>query len=307
MALFYTTIQQMFILFIFICIGYICNKKMFLAPNTDESLAKLENNILMPALILNTFISQCTIKTLSQKWEIFIWGILILAGTLVVSHLLAKIFREDAYTENIFRYSFAFPNIGFMGIAVIQGIGGADLLFDYMIFTLPYNLFIYSIGVTWLLPGNGSQKFQLKKLINPMFTAMAIGTILGLLAPPIPQVVMGSISSLSACMSPLAMILTGYVIAKFNVLELLKNKKVYIASILRLIAIPLLTYSVLIVLNVSHNIILPAICALAMPMGLNTIVIPIAHKLDVTLGASMALISSVAAVITIPIVFMLIL
>ena len=307
MALFYTTIQQMLILFIFICIGYVCNKKMFLTQNTDESMAKLENNILMPALILNTFISQCTVKTLSQKWEIFLWGSIILAVTLIISCLLGKIFGEDAYTENVFRYSFAFPNIGFMGIAVIQGIGGADLLFDYMIFTLPYNLFIYSIGVTWLLPGKGTRKFDFKKLINPMFAAMAIGTALGLLAVPMPQIIMGSISSLSACMSPLAMILTGYVIAKFNVIELLKIKKVYIASVIRLIYIPLLAYSILNVLNISNVIILPAICALAMPMGLNTIVIPTAHKLDVTLGASMALISSVAAVITIPIVFMLIL
>ena len=46
-----------------------------------------------------------------------------------------------------------------------------------------------------------------------------------------------------------------------------------------------------------------AICAVAMPMGLNTVVIPAAYGEDTSAGASMALISSVLSIGTIPLVF----
>ena len=49
------------------------------------------------------------------------------------------------------------------------------------------------------------------------------------------------------------------------------------------------------------------ICAYAMPLGLNTIVIPAAYDSDTTIGASMALISNFLALITIPVVFFVLL
>jgi predicted permease len=47
------------------------------------------------------------------------------------------------------------------------------------------------------------------------------------------------------------------------------------------------------------------VCSLAMPLGLNTIVIPNAYGRDTTVAASMALISHMASVGTIPLIFML--
>lgn len=305
--IFLATLKQMIILFIFVTIGYIFNRKKYFPAKTDEVIAKLENNLLMPALIINTFYMQCTIENLSKKYSIFVAGIIVLTITVGIAYGLAKIFGNDDYTRKIYRYSFAFPNIGFMGIAVVQGIGGEELLFDYMIFTLPYNLLIYSIGITWLLPSVEQGSFNLGNLKNPLFGAMAIGIALGLVAIPIPTTVQTALSALSSAMSPLAMLLTGYVIAKFDVKELLKIQKVYGAVLFRLIIIPVLIYAVFYLFRIPNNIMIPTICALAMPMGLNTVVIPTAYGLNVDLGASMALVSSVAAIATIPLIFALIL
>lgn len=45
------------------------------------------------------------------------------------------------------------------------------------------------------------------------------------------------------------------------------------------------------------------LCATAMPLGLNTVVFPAAYGGDTTPGASMALISHLMSIITIPIMF----
>ena len=39
-----------------------------------------------------------------------------------------------------------------MGNAVVLGIFGEDVLFDYMIFTLPLCLYVYSFGTASLIP-----------------------------------------------------------------------------------------------------------------------------------------------------------
>ena len=59
--------------------------------------------------------------------------------------------KED-YMRKIYKYSFAVANFSFMGNAVVLGIFGEGVLFDYMIFTLPRCLYVYSFGTASLIP-----------------------------------------------------------------------------------------------------------------------------------------------------------
>jgi predicted permease len=104
-------------------------------------------------------------------------------------------------------------------------------------------------------------------------------------------------------MSPLAMLLTGFVIGEYSIKKLLGIKRIYLASFIRLIIIPLVFVVVLRLLSVEESIVKYALCATAMPLGLNTVIFPAAYGGDTTPGASMALISHVMSVITIPIMF----
>lgn len=100
---------------------------------------------------------------------------------------------------------------------MVSGIYGAESmeLFDYLMFTLPLNLFTYSIGIAWLVP-NGHGKFSMKNFVNPIFVSIFIGAILGLLPIPKFRLVTTIINSTAACMSPIAMILTGFVIGGYS-------------------------------------------------------------------------------------------
>ena len=104
-------------------------------------------------------------------------------------------------------------------------------------------------------------------------------------------------------MSPLAMLLTGFVIGEYRLKTLASNKKVYLASLIRLILLPTVFMLVLMALKTDKAILRAALCATAMPLGLNTVVFPAAYGGDTTPGASMALISHLISVVTIPIMF----
>jgi len=48
-----------------------------------------------------------------------------------------------------------------------------------------------------------------------------------------------------------------------------------------------------------------ALCSLAMPLGLNTIIIPSAYGKDTRVASGMALVSHILSCITIPVIFLL--
>ena len=307
MQVFSATLNQMFVLFTFMALGYFLNFKGILPLNTSIALSRLETNVLVPCLVFNTFYKYCTVENVSQKWSYIVYGTIITIASIVIGVFLSKLFAKDNYLQKIYTYSFAVANFSFMGNAVVLGIFGEDILFDYMVFTLPLCLYVYSFGTASLIPKkeNQNNKFSFKVFLNPICISMLLGGIAGLTGIPLPKFLVTAVSSAGACMSPLAMILTGFVVANFSIKTLAKVKRIYLASILRLIVLPIIFVLVLKLFKTDSTVIMLTLCATAMPLGLNTVVFPAAYGGDTTPGASMALISHLMSIITIPIMFTL--
>ena len=101
------------------------------------------------------------------------------------------------------------------------------------------------------------------------------------------------------------MLLTGITIASIDLKATVKNRMVYFLSIIRLVIIPLIAIGLLSLIPIPYGLALCSICALAMPLGLNSVVIPGAYGLDTSAAAGMALVSHVLSCISIPVIFML--
>ncbi len=298
---FTTTLNQMLMFFSVMILGFILRRKNIVPENADVSLSKVLTMVVSPALLLKTFIANFNLQTLVEKSYIFICGIVLLFILIFVGTALANLFADNRYIKYIYTYSFIIPNMGYMAQPLTLAVFGEQALFDLMIFSIPFNVYIYSVGYTRLNPKN--EKVSLKSLANPLFFSMGIAIVLGLLKVPIPDFLQNTLSSLSACMGVVAMLLTGMVIGKYDLRDLVSSGKIYVASLIRLIAIPGIVVYILKALGMPSYIYMSALCVLAMPMGLNTIVFPAAFGGDTKPGASMALISSVLGIITIPIMF----
>ena len=303
MQVFTATLNQMLVLFIFMVLGFFLNKKRLLPLDDSVVLSKLETYAFVPCLVFSVFYKYCTVENFKQKWTYMLYGAAVMAVSLPIGIVLAKFFAKDGYLKKIYTYSFAVANFSFMGNAVVLGVFGEKVLFDYMIFTLPLNLYVYSIGTASLIPTEKGGKLSVKTFVNPIFIALILGAVCGLLSVPLPKFITTAISSAGACMSPLAMLLTGFVIGEYSLKTLASDKKVYLASVIRLIIVPSAFMAVLLLLKTDKDIIRVALCATAMPLGLNTVVFPAAYGGDTTPGAGMALVSHLISVITIPVMF----
>lgn len=295
------TLMQMIMLFTFIVLGYIYRKAYPEVTGAGVVLSKLEVMIFLPALTLETFSKNCTIENFKSQLPMLITGIIIFAVIYAFSLVISRFFGKDPFSRGIYTYIFTFPNLGYIGYPLVLGVFGEMALFKFMIFAIPFNFGIYTLGIYHLNP---NREFSLKKLLNPPMIFMFVGIAFGLLNIKMPEFFAKTLASASSCMAPVAMILTGFVLAGMPFKKMFINGKAYIATLFRLIIFPVTFGAILHIIGVSHEIILMTVIFLSMPTGLNTVVFPEAFGGDSTEGAQCAVISGIFGIITIPLMLL---
>lgn len=308
MTVFLATLNQTAFLFLFIIAGYILAKWHFVPDNSQAVLSKLENTLFIPALVLGTFLENFTVQKIGAAWQLMLGSLLLAAAAIALALLCVGFCTKDKYEQNLYTYGLCFSNFGFMGNAVVSALY-PEIFLEYLIFTLPLWCLIYLWGVPVLLMGTDTGKptlvQRMKNFVNPMFVSTLLGIVMGLTGMQIPRFLSAAVSTAGSCMSPIAMLLTGMTIAQFDLKEVLKVKSVYLVTVLRLVLFPLFFIGAMALIPISEIYATCAICSLAMPLGLNTIIIPAALGKDTKVGSGMALVSHILSCVTIPLVFTL--
>lgn len=300
-------------LFTLIVLGYVLAKLKVIPDNTSAVLAKLENMIFIPALVLGTFMGSFTVDKISSAWKLLLFSSALTLIMAVIAVFTAKVCAKDSFVRKIYTYGLSFSNFGFMGNAVVMALF-PDIFVDYLLFTLPLWTLIYLWGVPVLLipEGEGTKKgiaSRLRAFVNPMFVCMLIGMLLGLsgIGAHLPSWFTSVVDTAGSCMSPIAMLLTGITVSSISLKKTFTSLGIYAVSIIRLLVYPLAFIAIMKLFpSLDYTIYVCAVCSLAMPLGLNTIVIPSAYGKDPTVASGMAVISHLLSCITIPLVFMLI-
>lgn len=317
MDIFNLTVKQMLMMFTLILVGFLLRKKKIVPENADTTMARLETFCFVPALTLFNQMTQCTPETFREHANLIIYGFAIVGIALLCAYPLSYLFvgkkkntPQEVYQRNIYRYAMTFANYGFMGNFIVLGVFGEEFLFRYLLFTFPLLAVGYSWGMFILVPKehNAGLLQNLKKgFLTPPFISLILGIVLGLIGAKdyMPEFLMNAFESASKCQGPVAMLLAGVVVGGYNFKELITNKKVYLATLFRLILIPLVMVLGLKALGTSKEIVTMAMIAFATPLGLNTIVYPAAYGGDTKTGASMAMISHALSVVTLPIMYLL--
>ena len=317
MDMFKPTFSQMLLMFCLIIVGFFLKKKSILPDNAYITMSKLETWVFVPAMNFSNMVKNFTIKNFSANAKFIMCGAIMIVIALAIAQPLAALFirikQNDSklvYQRNIYRYAMTFGNYGFMGNFIIQGVWGDEMLSKFLMFTMIIAVVCSSWGMYVLIPKDqnaGFGKNLMKGIITPPMIALATGMICGILnlKPYIPAFFSNMLGNASSCMGPVAMLLAGFVIGRFDVKKMLSDKKVYIASFVRLIVLPAIFVTVFKLFGVSKEILIFILICFGTPLGLNTIVYPAAYGGDTKTGASMAIISHTLCVITIPVMYVL--
>ncbi|NMB97145.1 MAG: hypothetical protein GYA02_11135 [Clostridiaceae bacterium] len=317
MEIFYLTLSQMLMMFTFILIGFILRKMKILPEASVTTMSRLETFVFVPALTLSNLMENCTVTALKENYVYILYGLAIVLPSLIIAYPLSKLFVKNyaeslelSYKRSVYKYALTFGNFGFFGNFIVLGVWGSEGLFKYLMFTFCVSLLCNSWGLFVLIPkeksGVVTLKSVLKRMLTPPIMALMIGLAAGLLniKAYLPDFFLDVLTKASSCMGPIAMLLAGFVIGGFEFKSLLLDKKVYVATILRLIVLPAIIVLILKIPGASKEIITYALICFGTPLGLNTIVYPASFGGETKTGASMAMISHTLSIITIPMMYL---
>lgn len=325
---FLATLTPMLTLFFCIAVGFIMGKSKILPNNAGKVMAKLETWVFCPALSFSTMSQFCTVSSIGTHATNIILSCFAVTLALGIAIPLSRVFVKTKCPERgVYAYALAFANSGYIGDPVIQALFGDEMLSYYKLYCLPITMLIYTWGISVLVPDGEKKGNPLKKILNAPTVAMLIGMLVGLTGlgsfihdPTLSEslgleFIKKALDALKSCMGPVAMLLAGFTISNYNFVGMLKKKKVYIATFLRLLIIPAVTVSFLFGLkelanaafglSIGNTVLFLSFFSVGAPLGLNTVVFPEAYGGDPETGASMTMISHTLCVLSIPLMYAL--
>lgn len=318
MATFLATLTPMLTLFFCIAVGFVSSKTKILPESASKTMAKMETWIFCPALSFMTMLRYCTVDSLSTHGTNIIMAGIAVAISMAIAIPLAKLFvKENNAERGVYSYALAFANSGYIGDPIVLALFGEEVLAYYKLYCLPISIVIYTWGISVLTPKSEGKGATLKRLLNAPTIAMLVGVVMGLsgIGRYLPEFLISALDSLKACMGPVAMLLAGVTIARFDFIDMLKKKKVYIATALRLVFIPAVLIATLFgiktLLNslygfsIGNDVLFLCFFSTAGPLGMNTVVFPEAYGGNPETGASMTMISHTFCVVSIPLMYAL--
>ena len=309
-AVFSTVLEQMLRILLFLTLGFALNRLRILPAGVGSGISKLVTMVFLPALLIHTNMTEFNLANIADYGQIVLWGGVFFIAIVLLSHPVAKVMagnnRQDA---GIYLYGLSFPNTGAVGTPLALSLLGTAGLFQFNLFLLTSSIMTYLWGIFLFLPGERKKtaKDFLKNLANPICMSMLIGLLLGALGAKawMPVLVTNFAKDLSACYVPVSLIMAGYSIADYPLNEVFNRPKAYWFSLMRLIVIPLLVIMASKGLGLSQYLAVLAVLDFAGPGGMNTVVFPAAYGQDCRTGASIVLLSSLGAVITVPLLYTL--
>ncbi len=289
-------LQQVFILYIFLFLGWLLGKSGKLNSSHTPILSVLMVNIFLPCKIFSSLSKNFSFSYLTVKWKMLIFSISLLVLLHFLSIILAKFIGKTNYEKKVYEYSLTISNYAYVGYVLMESVFGSEALADMIFFCIPFAIYTYTVGYLKLT----QNKISIKRLLNPMTIAIFLGIFFGLLGIGLPAFVQNVITSSSACSGPISMLLTGVVLSSFKLRNLFGQVSDYIIITFRLVLIPSTVFFLCKLLGL-NEVLRSALFVTAMPTGLNTIVFAQNTNNPSEIGARLAFLSHLFSCVTLPI------
>lgn len=297
-----TAAQQVLILYIMIAVGFVADKTGLYR----EKAARMTNDLLFyivtPAIITQSFLSMEL--TRENVFALLISAVCGFALHGVAILLSLPFFRKGPKEENaIYKYACVYGNVGYMALPMAQALLGAPGVFYCSACLIPFNVVCFTHGVALM---SGGKHFNWKKLLfNPGTISVAIGLPLYLLEVKLPVVLADPVSFIAGLNTPMAMIMFGTYLANTDLKTMFREKKIYLAAVLKLLVLPALMFLIFRLCGVTGALLTACIISASAPTANNTVMFAAKYGRDTGLASKAVAVITLLSVLTMPIMIAL--
>lgn len=290
----FTVFGKIISIFIIMLIGVICYKVKIIDDRTKEKLSRLVTQVVNPFLIFVSFQMEYDAALLKKMGILFVLAVLSFLISIGIAHFCLK--KKEGYDLPVEKFSVIYTNCGFIGVPLGYALFGSIGVVYATVFVATFHMFVWTHGIL-LLENSG---FQPKKLLNPCLAAVLLGLIFFVFQIKVPEQINFALKSVGDMNTPLAMMLSGAIMAQLNFKEILKKGRLFYVVFLRLIVSSVIFCFVLRWLPIDSQMRAVAAVTAACPSGVMTITMAVLYKLDDHYATEIFTLETLLSMLTIP-------
>lgn len=303
---------QMLVLLGMMLTGTFVYKKKWLSEEGSSNLSKIVVNICNPALVIAAVLGDTDMINQEKITANLQLVLLYYVIAIVFGLVLAWVLHPPKNLKSIYRLMATFSNLGFMGIPVARSLYGAEGVVYVAFYILLYNLIVYTYGMalarrgaserTGEAPEKSDLSTSLRRIINPGVVAAIAALIIFAADITLPQPVVTFFDYMGDTTIPLSMMLIGVSIAKADLRSYLKDVRMYLFILLRMVAMPIAV--ALLMRNMGYDAVVFGVFIIELAMPVGSIIGLFAKECGADDAYCMkgTVLSTLASIVTIPIV-----
>lgn len=295
--------QQILIMLILMLVGVLSEKLGILDEYTNKKLSNFLVLVITPAVVIMAYHRPFDPEVLGELIWAFLLSIVSFAISIAVTELFFR--KKGDNTFPLEKFGATMPNIGFLGIPLINGIFGDMGVLFMTAYLSVLIILLWTYGVMTMTGKKDISSIK-KALLSPPLVAVFFGFIIFIFSIPLPRLVYAPATFLGNMNTPLAMTIAGVSLSKINIFAMLKNKQVYLVCVLTLVILPIINILVFMPFNISTLVFSTIIVSVACPIAANIIPFSYLYDQDHVFATQLFAMSTVFSAVTIPFILWLI-
>lgn len=297
-------IEIMVILFTIVVLGYALCKLGYMGDKFDQKLSSIVIDVTCPALILSSVMG-AELPDRSLILPLLGIGFLTYILLLVFGFWVPRFVAKSRDEQGMIGFALMFANVGFIGYPIVSAIFGPKAVFYAALLNIPNTFFIFTAGVMLVKGEHNMKSLSAKVLFSPAMIAAFVAALMVAFGVRTPDIIARPVTMLGNITIPAALMVIGSSMARLPLKEIIGSPKVYVASLLRLVVVPLSVYFLFRFCGVSDVINNINTVIIAMPVASYGTMFCLKYGRNPSLMTEMTFVTTLGSILTIPLITLL--
>ena len=292
------------ILFTIVVLGYALCKLGYMGDKFDQKLSSIVIDVTCPALILSSVMG-AELPDRSLILPLLGIGFLTYILLLVFGFWVPRFVAKSRDEQGMIGFALMFANVGFIGYPIVSAIFSPKAVFYAALLNIPNTFFIFTAGVMLVKGEHNMKSLSAKVLFSPAMIAAFVAALMVAFGVRTPDIIAHPVTMVGNITIPAALMVIGSSMARLPLKEIIGSPKVYVASLLRLVVVPLSVYFLFRCCGVSDGINHINTVIIAMPVASYGTMFCLKYGRNPSLMTEMTFVTTLGSILTIPLITLL--
>ena len=309
MATFLNAVSSVTIILLLTAVGYFCAAKGWMGPEVKAFISKYLMAVAVPIMCVYGLRSNLTREALSHSGSALLAAFLTIVVSMCLSLAVGRLLKLPRRQLGVFIMMCGVSNSLFIGYAMCSVLFGEACAFDVMLFYLVNTSFTQIVGISlvrWSGESGGFNRQMLFKFLTaPAVLSVFVAFLLVLADIQLPDMLMSFMRYVNNTVTPLALLLTGYIIYEIGLKNLRIDKSLSLVMVFRFLISPALMIALCHVFGIEGLTRSVLVVEAAMPVVTQTVVAAAEYGADAQYAARGAALTTLACFVVIPVLMVL--